>query len=154
MVGRVAGQRLQDVTKSEELQRLLLFFDTAFAEAHNDVTRVDDSYQRGGFASPGQLPQGSPTVDKARLRENARIVRTLRDEAAAEAKKVVDRAVKEMLEKIEDARAKREKPNFEVDDQVSPLDAALHALLRNLAQAVLDLTEEIAGVIDQDLSPP
>ena len=67
---------------------------------------------------------------------------------------MVDRAVKEMMDKIEDARATGKRPDFEGDDQVSPLDAALHALLRNLAQGFLDLTEEIAGDIDQDLAPP
>jgi hypothetical protein len=88
-------------------------------------------------------------VDKAPLKENARIVRTLRDEAGAAAKKLHERTVEEVLEKIEDARAKGEKPEFEVDDQAS-LDEARQVLLWNLAQAFLDLTEEIAGDIDQD----
>ncbi|MHA3021790.1 hypothetical protein ACXPWS_16255 [Mycobacterium sp. BMJ-28] len=57
------------------------------------------------------------------------------------------------MENIEDARAKGEKPDFEVDDQVS-LDDARHVLLWNLAQALLDLAEEIAGNIDHDLPPP
>ena len=91
-------------------------------------------------------------MDKARLRENARVVRTLREEVGAAAKKVHERTVKEVLEKIEDARAKGEKPDFEVDDQDS-LDQARQVLLWNLAQAFLDLTEEIAGDIDQDLPP-
>jgi len=91
-------------------------------------------------------------VDKARLRENARIVRTLREEVGAAAKKTHERTVKEVLEKVEDARARGEKPDFEVDDKVA-LDEARQMLLWNLAQAFLDLTEEIAGGIDQDLPP-
>ena len=91
-------------------------------------------------------------MDKAQLRENARIVRTLREQVGAAAKKTHERTVKETMEKIEDARAKGEKPDFEVDDQVS-LDDARQVLLWNLAQAFLDLTEEVAGDIDQDLPP-
>ena len=91
-------------------------------------------------------------MDKARLRENARIVRTLREEVGAAAKKTHERTVKEVLEKVEDARARGEKPDFEVDDKVA-LDEARQMLLWNLAQAFLDLTEEIAGGIDQDLPP-
>lgn len=89
-------------------------------------------------------------MDKARLRENARIVRTLREEVGSAARNAHERTVKETLERIEDARAKGEV--FEVDDQAS-LDHARHALLWTLAQAFLDLTEEIAGDIDQDLPP-
>ena len=90
-------------------------------------------------------------MDKARLRENARIVRTLREELRAAVKPRNDRFQQEAYEKIKAAREKGEKVDWGEDDEQTKIDAAQSALHGALVQAFLDLTEELAGDIDQDL---
>jgi hypothetical protein len=86
-------------------------------------------------------------VDKARLRENARIVRTMQGELEALYEVKRDRMVKEILERI---KAGEERKPVEGDEQTN-IDGAESALLGSLAVAFLELTEELAGDIDQDL---
>jgi hypothetical protein len=87
-------------------------------------------------------------VDKARLRENARIVRTMQGELEALYEVKRGRMVKEMIERIEAGEEER-KP-VEGDEQTN-IYVAESALLGSLAVAFLELTEELAGDIDQDL---
>jgi hypothetical protein len=88
-------------------------------------------------------------VDKARLRENARIVRALQGELSAAHEAMHERKEKEAYEKIEAARKKGEP--LPVDDDETKIRIAESRLLGNLTKAFLDLTEELAGDLDQDL---
>lgn len=90
-------------------------------------------------------------MDKPRLRENARIVRTLREELRAAVKPRNDRFAKEALEKMNAAREKGERVDWGKDDEQTKIDAAESRLHGTLVQAFLDLTEEPAGDIGQDL---
>ena len=86
-------------------------------------------------------------MDKARLRENARIVRTIQGELSVRYQVRAERQRKELREKAragEDLRA----PDEEIGIQMAEAQ-----LLRVLTKAFLELTEEVAGDIDQDLRP-
>jgi hypothetical protein len=86
-------------------------------------------------------------VDKARLRENARIVRTIQGELGDLYRVRRERQAKEFREK---ARAGEDLGAPDEELQISSAEAQL---LRVLTNAVLELTEELAGDIDQDLQP-
>jgi DNA primase len=86
-------------------------------------------------------------VDKARLRENARIVRTVQGELSDLYQVQSDRQVKEWLEKM---RAGEDRG---ADDEETRIGNAEAQLLGVLTKSFLELTEEIAGDIDQDIRP-
>jgi hypothetical protein len=90
-------------------------------------------------------------VDKARLRENARTVRTLLGELSAANDVRNDRFQKEEYEKIRAAAEKGEPVDWGEDDEQTKIDVARSRLYGALVKAFLDLTEELAGDIDQDL---
>jgi hypothetical protein len=90
-------------------------------------------------------------VDKARLRENARIVRTLREELRAAVKPRNERFQKEAYEKVQAACEKGEKVDWGQENEQTKIDAAESRLFGALINAFLDLTEELAGDIAQDL---
>jgi hypothetical protein len=84
-------------------------------------------------------------VDKARLRENARIVRTIQGELNDLYKVRADRQSKEFLEKISAGE------DLGAPDEETRIEIAEAQLLRVLTTNFLELTEEVAGDIDQDL---
>lgn len=90
-------------------------------------------------------------MDKARLRENARIVRTLLGEREALVAVQIDRLKKETVERMKAAREKGEPLDRRHVDEQAKIDAAETELLLALINAFLDLTDELAGDIDQDL---
>jgi hypothetical protein len=90
-------------------------------------------------------------VDKARLRENARIVRTIQGELGALYQVQSERRAKEAYKKIVAAREKGEPFDRGDDDEQTKIDGAEVSLLSVLTKSFLELTEELAGDIDQDL---
>ena len=90
-------------------------------------------------------------MDKARLRENTRIVRTLSGELRAAIEPRNERFEKEAYEKIRAAREKGEQVDWGNKDEQTKIDAARSRLYGALVNAFLDLTEELAGDIDHDL---
>jgi hypothetical protein len=94
---------------------------------------------------------GERPVDKARLRENARIVRTIQGELGALYRVQSERRAKEAYEKIVAAREKGEPVDWGDDDEQTKIDGAEGSLLSVLTKSFLELTEELAGDIDQDL---
>ena len=86
-------------------------------------------------------------MDKARLRENARIVRSLQGELGDRYRVRRERQQRELREKLyagEDLGA----PDEDIE-----IGIAEARLLEELTKAFLELTEEVAGDIDQDLRP-
>jgi hypothetical protein len=69
--------------------------------------------------------------------------------AAAEVRN--DRLEKEAYEKMKAAREKGEPVDWGEDDEQTKIDVAEARLLGTLTKVFLDLTEELAGDIDQDL---
>jgi hypothetical protein len=90
-------------------------------------------------------------VDKARLRENARIVRTIQGELGALYQVQGERLEKEYYEKMVAAREKGEPVDWGDDDEQTKIVLAKSRLLGVLTKSFLELTEELAGDIDQDL---
>jgi hypothetical protein len=82
-------------------------------------------------------------MDKAKLRENARILRTIYGELGALYKVKNDRLMKEYY-KTRDIGE---------DDEETRIQHAEASVLGNLTKAFLALTEELAGDIDQDIRP-
>jgi hypothetical protein len=89
-------------------------------------------------------------VDKARLRENARIVRTIQGELGALYRVRSERVEKEYYQKMV-AREKGESDGWGDEDERTKIDGAEARLLGLLTKSFLELTKELAGDIDQDL---
>jgi hypothetical protein len=88
-------------------------------------------------------------MDKARLRENARIVQTLQGELRTAHEAAFERTKNELYEKLRGACEKGEP--LPGDDDETKIRHAESSLLANLTKAFLALTEEFAGDLDQDL---
>jgi hypothetical protein len=86
-------------------------------------------------------------VDKARLRENARIVRTIQGKLSDLYQVRGERQRKELRENV------RAGEDLGAPDEEIRIGIAEAQLLRVLTKAFLELTEEVAGDIDQDLRP-
>ncbi len=86
-------------------------------------------------------------MDKARLRENARIVRTIQGELGDLYQVRRERQSKELREK------RRAGEDLGAPDEEIRIGFGEAQLLRVLTKAFLELTEEVAGDIDQDLRP-
>ena len=86
-------------------------------------------------------------MDKARLRENARIVRTIQGELSDLYQVRAERQRKELRENV------RAGEDLGAPDEEIRIGIAEAQLLRVLTKAFLELTEEVAGDIDQDLRP-
>ena len=86
-------------------------------------------------------------MDKARLRENARIVRTIQGELSDLYQVRAERQRKELRGKV------RAGEDLGAPDEEIRIEIAEAQLLRVLTKAFLELTEEVAGDIDQDLRP-
>ncbi|MGY4647833.1 hypothetical protein [Mycobacterium sp. URHB0021] len=88
-------------------------------------------------------------MNKALLRENARIVRTLQGELRTAHEAAFERTKNEWYEKLRAAREKGEP--LPGDDAETKIHHAESSLLANLTKVFFALTEELAGDLDQDL---
>jgi hypothetical protein len=82
-------------------------------------------------------------VDKARLRENARIVRTIQGELGALRRVRGERLEKEYYEKMLAARKKGEPDDWADEDEQTKIDRAQARFLGVLTKSFLELTKEL-----------
>jgi hypothetical protein len=100
-------------------------------------------------------------VDMAKLRENARVVRTMQGELVSLYRAQGGRFIGEKQERsrkddaaVEGGEAIDWGPNHKppADDELRKISDAQASLLGTLTKAFLELTEELAGDIDQDIT--
>jgi hypothetical protein len=104
---------------------------------------------------------GGIPVDMAKLRENARVVRTMQGELVSLYRAQGGRFIGEKQERsrkddaaVEGREAIDWGPDHKppADDELRKISDAQASLLGTLTKAFLELTEELAGDIDQDIT--